>query len=183
MRTRTAVLVLVMLSGLAGCFDRVNEEHPSASYPQLQESEVRGLTPEQIEGLRNGDGMGYALPAELNGYPGPKHVLESADDLGLNESQREATAKIRAEMLEKAKATGAALVSAYESLDQEFRSQDIDADRLRNHTEQIGTLEGELRAIHMQAHLEMMTVLTHAQILQYSELRGYQSGGHADHAH
>ena len=183
MRTGFAVLLLATLAGLAGCLDRASDEHPSASYPELQESEVRGLTPEQIQGLRNGDGMGYALPAELNGYPGPKHVLELADELGLNESQREATAKIRAEMLEKAKATGLALVSEYESLDQEFRSQNIDAQRLRNLTAQIGTLEGELRTIHMEAHLEMMTVLTHEQILLYSELRGYQSGGHPDHGH
>lgn len=183
MRTPRAVLVIVMLIVLAGCFDRANEELPRGSYPELQESEVRGLTPEQIEGLRNGDGMGYALPAELNGYPGPKHVLEFADDLGLNESQREATEQIRADMLGKAKTTGAELVSAYESLDQEFRSQGIDADRLRNLTAEIGTLEGGLRAIHMEAHLHMMTVLTHAQILQYSQLRGYQSDGHSDHGH
>lgn len=183
MRPFSAVLFLVLLSVMAGCFDRATDEHPSSSYPQLQESEVRGLSLEQIEGLRNGDGMGYALPAELNGYPGPKHVLELADELELNGSQRQATAEIRAQMLERAKATGVELVSAYESLDQEFRSQGIDAERLRNHTERIGSLEGALRSIHMEAHLAMMTVLTHAQILEYADLRGYGSGGHSEHAH
>src|SRR5688572_15913531 len=117
MRTRLAVLCLVTTALLAGCSDRVNDEHVSSSYPALQESEVRGLTPEQIEGLRNGDGMGYALPAELNGYPGPKHVLEFAEQLGLNQSQQDATLEIRAHMSTRAKATGAELVAAYEALD------------------------------------------------------------------
>ena len=35
--------------------------------------------------------MGLALPAELNGYPGPSHVLENADALGLSAEQREHT--------------------------------------------------------------------------------------------
>ena len=36
--------------------------------------------------------MGLSLPAELNGYPGPKHVLELADGLGLTPAQRQKTA-------------------------------------------------------------------------------------------
>ena len=33
-------------------------------------------------------GMGLALAAELNGYPGPAHVIELAKSLGLSEPQR-----------------------------------------------------------------------------------------------
>ena len=36
--------------------------------------------------LRAGRGMGLALAAELNGYPGPAHVLELADKLDLARS-------------------------------------------------------------------------------------------------
>jgi hypothetical protein len=32
--------------------------------------------------------MGLALAAELNGYPGPAHVIELAKSLGLSEPQR-----------------------------------------------------------------------------------------------
>ena len=144
---------------------------------------MRGLTPEQIAGLRAGDGMGYALPAELNGYPGPKHVLELADELDLNASQKERTSHLRSGMLEEAMSTGEALIAAYEALDEEFRSNEIDEEQLRIHTETIGRLEGELRAIHMSAHLEMMTVLTHAQIAEYSQLRGYGEAAHTSHGH
>ena len=34
--------------------------------------------------------MGLALAAELNGYPGPSHVLELADKLELSAEQRAA---------------------------------------------------------------------------------------------
>ena len=32
--------------------------------------------------------MGLALAAELNGYPGPRHVLDLADQLGLTPEQQ-----------------------------------------------------------------------------------------------
>src|SRR5919107_1454461 len=39
---------------------------------------VKSLSEQQVADLRAGRGMGLALPAELNGYPGPMHVLEHA---------------------------------------------------------------------------------------------------------
>ena len=50
--------------------------------------EVKALSAEQMTALAAGRGMGSALAAELNGYPGPLHVLELADPLGLSEGQR-----------------------------------------------------------------------------------------------
>jgi Spy/CpxP family protein refolding chaperone len=183
MDMRFSVLSLVTLSLLAGCMEPGSDPAPSSSYPALQDNEVRGLTDEEIAGLRSGSGMGYALPAELNGYPGPKHVLEFAAELGLNASQREETTALRADMLEAATSTGEALIHAYAALDQDFRSQSIDEETLRAHTTTIGRLEGELRAIHMEAHLAMMTILTHDQVLRYSELRGYEAAAHGEHDH
>lgn len=48
--------------------------------------------------LRAGRGMGLALPAELNGYPGPVHVLELAGKLGLTEDQRKRVPELHAAM-------------------------------------------------------------------------------------
>ena len=50
---------------------------------------MKSLSDQQLSDLRAGRGMGMALPAELNGYPGPVHVLELADALGLTPEQRE----------------------------------------------------------------------------------------------
>ena len=48
-------------------------------YVGLQSRTIKALSAEQIADLRAGRGMGFALPAELNGYPGPLHVIELAD--------------------------------------------------------------------------------------------------------
>lgn len=178
LRTWFLIVVAVWFSACLG-----SAEDPQTSYSALHESEVRGLTSAEIESLRNGDGMGYALPAELNGYPGPKHVLELADRLGLNEDQRNRTLAVRGAMLDNARRTGSDLVAAYAALDHEFRAGNMSVEQLRRHTEKIGVLEGELRAIHMEAHLEMMRILTMEQVQAYGQFRGYATTEGHEHGH
>src|SRR4051812_1407030 len=43
---------------------------------------------ERAEGLRQGLGMGLAKPADNNGYPGPRHALDAADQLHLTGEQK-----------------------------------------------------------------------------------------------
>src|SRR5450755_3168536 len=57
-------------------------------YAGMQTRPIKALSDQQIADLRAGRGMGLALAAELNGYPGPSHVLELADKLGLSDAQR-----------------------------------------------------------------------------------------------
>jgi hypothetical protein len=57
-------------------------------YAGFQQRTVKALSEQEIADLRAGRGMGLALAAELNGYPGPAHVLEKADALGLSSAQR-----------------------------------------------------------------------------------------------
>jgi hypothetical protein len=57
-------------------------------YAGMQSRQIKALSDQQIADLRAGRGMGLALAAELNGYPGPSHVLELADQLGLSPEQR-----------------------------------------------------------------------------------------------
>src|SRR5262249_20157560 len=45
------------------------------SYAGRQTRAIKALSEEDIAPLLNGEGMGMAKAAELNGYPGPKHVL------------------------------------------------------------------------------------------------------------
>src|SRR3954464_14526258 len=57
-------------------------------YAGLQSRSVKALSEAQIADLRAGRGMTLALAAELNGYPGPLHVIELADALALTPEQR-----------------------------------------------------------------------------------------------
>src|SRR5438132_12594991 len=57
-------------------------------YAGMQTRSIKALSEQQIADLKAGRGMGLALPAELNGYPGPIHVLELSDKLGLSSEQK-----------------------------------------------------------------------------------------------
>jgi hypothetical protein len=50
---------------------------------------MKALAPERIEDLLMGRGAGHALSAELNHYPGPKHVLDLATELPLTPMQQQ----------------------------------------------------------------------------------------------
>src|SRR4051794_23181782 len=57
-------------------------------YAGMQARPIKALSEQQVADLAAGRGMGLALAAELNGYPGPTHVLELADRLELSADQR-----------------------------------------------------------------------------------------------
>jgi hypothetical protein len=48
-------------------------------YAGMQTRPIKALSAQQIDDLKAGRGMGLALAAELNGYPGPSHVLELSE--------------------------------------------------------------------------------------------------------
>src|SRR5262245_63604755 len=56
-------------------------------YAGLQERTIKTLSDQQIADLNAGRGMGLALAAELNGYPGPIHAIELAEQLHLSPEQ------------------------------------------------------------------------------------------------
>ena len=49
----------------------------------MQNRPIKALSDQQVADLKAGRGMGLALAAELNGYPGPSHLIELPDQLGL----------------------------------------------------------------------------------------------------
>ncbi len=151
---------------------------PRSPYAGEQDREIKALSPEEVRDLLEGRGASLALAAELNHYPGPKHVIELADELGLKPEQLHAARELEAGVLRDAKALGERIVGKERELDREFRSGRIAPERLRELTGEIGELEGELRVVHLGAHLEMGEVLTPEQVVRYDELRGYGSGVH-----
>jgi len=58
---------------------------PASPYEGMQARPIKALSAEQIADLRAGRGMSLALAAELNGYPGPRHILELGEQLGLTD--------------------------------------------------------------------------------------------------
>lgn len=144
---------------------------------------IKALSEEEVRALLAGEGMGLAKAAELNHYPGPRHVLDMADSLELSAEQRAGVEEIRARMSGRARTLGAEIVQAESALDNAFAGGAIDAAGVREATREIARLQGELRATHLLAHVETRAVLTPHQVVTYDRLRGYGTGDHGGHAH
>jgi Spy/CpxP family protein refolding chaperone len=149
-------------------------------YAGMQARPLKALSSEELADLKAG--MGLALAGELNGYPGPKHVLELARELILTEAQRARTQELFDAMKAEAVPLGQQLIAAESDLDRQFSGRTITPVTLAAATAAIGTTQGTLRATHLKYHLAMMEVLTPEQIRRYDELRGYGGAAPAGHS-
>ncbi len=163
-----ALMLLLLLQFVAMSFAAAESD-----YAGEQSRAVKSLSPGEIAALRAGKGMGFAKTAELNGYPGPRHVLDLADELELTEAQRVQSEAIFSEMKAAAVALGEALIRAESELDQAFADHTIDMAVLEAGLLEIGDIRARLRLVHMAAHLKQAELLSEAQIKAYSTLRGY----------
>lgn len=157
-------------------------------YGEFADRDIKALSAAETEGLRNGAGLGMALPAELNGWPGPKHVLELADELGLSPDVRKAVEHIRAEMNAEARALGEELIAAERDLDTLFAAPEeagLEA-RLATAVDRAAAVRGRLRFAHLRAHLATRPLLTAEQRSRYEHLRRHAGehrpgAGHVGH--
>jgi hypothetical protein len=152
----------------------VAQAQPSP-YAGQQSREIKALSSQEVDDLLNARGLALAKAAELNGYPGPAHVLELAVDLKLTPEQFRAITAIKDEMAAAAKPLGAQIVARERELDRQFAGRNIAAAEISGETMEIGNLFGRLRAVHLRAHLETAAKLDAKQIARYNELRGYGS--------
>lgn len=145
--------------------------------------EIKALSQHEIEGYLNGRGMGSARAAELNGYPGPRHVLDMAEKLELAEEQKDRTQAIYETMNAQAAALGKQLVENERELDNRFSDGSIDEKSLDSLVSAIGVLRTKLRHVHLAAHLEQKRLLSEHQVQLYTTLRGYNAEHGDEHNH
>lgn len=153
-------------------------------YAAATDRDIKALSLQQVESLRDGKGMGFALAAELNAYPGPKHVLELADALELSDAQRDASRELFDAMQQQAQSIGAELIDAERALDRLFANAKADSALLKASLQRIGRLQEELRFVHLDTHIRQRELLDDEQIERYVRLRGYNGKqGHSSHGH
>ena len=174
----TSLLALTLLLVLApvGLHAQAHD-HQHAPYAGQQDRAIKALSADEVEGLLAGDGMGFALAAELNGIPGPKHVLELARELELTAEQTGAVQVVFDAMQTEAQELGQALVDAERHLDMMFAQRHATRASVLERTTAAAELRGRLRAAHLAAHLETEELLTSEQVTRYAELRGYAPAG------
>jgi Spy/CpxP family protein refolding chaperone len=192
--TATSAIALTLLITATACkverFQRTTEppaevvSEDASPYAYASDREIKALSPEDVHALRAAEGMGMALAAELNGWPGPRHVLDLADQLELTAEQREQIEQVRARMLAEAQRLGEEIITAESTLDSAFARRTATRQQVDQLSHSIGELRGRLRAAHLRAHLETTELLTRHQARLYQRLRGYDEGAeHSGHEH
>ena len=168
--------ILLFLLALAACRPDVPARSP---YAGQEASPVRGLSAAEIADLLAGRGAGYARSAELNSYPGPRHVLDLGSRLDLSEAQHGRAQDVFDRMQREAQRLGAAIVALEGELSGAFAGRSISPGQLDAQVDSLGALYGRLRAVHLRAHLETTALLRANQIQAYDRLRGYGDSTHS----
>ena len=161
----------------------VTSVHAQTPYAGMQGRSIKALSDQQIADLGAGRGMGLALAAELNGYPGPSHVLELADKLDLSTDQRASMQRLFDSMKAEAMPLGSKLIEQEADLDKQFANRTVTPESLRATTAAVAATQGMLRETHLKYHLSTGSILTPSQTTKYAELRGYGSGHKHKHHH
>ena len=104
---KSMLVVCLLSAALLTPFASANAPSP---YSGQESREIKALSSDEVQAYLAGNGMGLAKAAELNGYPGPLHVLPLSSELGLTTDQKERTERLFAAMQSRAKALGHRLV-------------------------------------------------------------------------
>jgi hypothetical protein len=181
------IITKPLMAALAiACAGAVQAEAPAASphagqpHAGQQQRAIKALSAGDVAGLLAGSGAGFAKAAELNGYPGPLHVLELANELRLSDAQAESTRSLMARHKQEAARLGAALVEAERELDGLFGTRQATPEAVDRATARIGGLQAQLRAEHLKTHLAQTALLDAGQVHRYAALRGYGAAGTPD---
>lgn len=182
---RNLLVLLTLAAAAAGASAQHAGHHARASgYAGIQDREIKALSAEQMADLLQGRGMGASLPAELNGVPGPMHVLELAQQLKLTAEQSAQLRAITADMKTSAQQLGRQVIAAEAELDAAFKANAVDEKTIAETTARIASLQGQLRAAHLVAHLQTKRLLSGDQVTAYNVARGYVAdAGTQKHRH
>ncbi len=171
------VLAAVLLAALPALAHEGHEHGgtpPVApNYAAPQPREIKALSTQEQRGWMEGENMGMARAAELNGYPGPMMVLEMAQTLKLTPEQAAATRELMTRHKAEVRKLGAELVDAERQLDVAFREHSADAVQVTRLTTQISQLHGRIRASHLQTYVAAAAVLTPEQMQRYMGMHGF----------
>lgn len=165
----------LLVAALLACPATANDASPTSSYAGQEKRSVKSLSPDDIAELKAGSGWGLAKVAELNGVPGPRHLLDMKKEIGLSSSQIEAIEALFKEMNAAAIVLGQKLIEKEEQLERRFQTNVPKPQELKLLLQDIGEVRSELRFVHLSAHLATPDILSAAQIKHYNQLRGYAS--------
>lgn len=170
-------LVLGLMLGVAFAQHDQHGAHaqpgPAMPYAGQDARDIKSLSTEDIAELRRGGGWGFAKAAELNGMPGPAHLLELKDQIGLNPDQVAAIQAIFDNMRTSAIREGERFIALEQALEEQFRGRSVTHRSLQEALAEVEHSRQALRYIHLAAHLDTPPLMTPEQTRRYNQLRGY----------
>ncbi|MGH9912284.1 MAG: hypothetical protein ACRD4W_07565 [Nitrososphaeraceae archaeon] len=146
-------------------------------YTAEQNRTIKSLSGTDVLSLQSGTGEvygGLAISAELNGYPGPRHVLDLASELNVTEEQQIGIEVIYNNMRNQAVLVGLQIIEIEKQVENSFANNTIKEQSLQMLLDLSSHLYGQLRYIHLSSHLKVMDALTPQQVNTYNEIRGYE---------
>ena len=171
MKLRTWLLTLAISIPLS-----ISAQHNhgvQTPYAGMQNRAIKSLSDNDIKELRRGGGWGLALAAELNGMPGPAHMMELKEQIALNQDQVTKTQALLDDMRKAAIPTGERLIAAELALENAFAKGAVEEASLRRLLAEAESARTELRFIHLSQHYKTVQFLKPEQIKRYNILRGY----------
>lgn len=162
------ILLLIFVTPMS-----VFAETYTSKYVGEEHRKIKSLSPDDIKELKKGGGWGLAKAAELNGVPGPAHILEMEDKIDLTDEQKRKIQKIYNKMKSEAVALGEQLIRLEMELNSGFSNRIINQELLEKSVQEISKVRAKLRIVHLSTHLQTPNILTNKQIILYNKLRGY----------
>ena len=172
MRMIYAILIFTLIP--FSSFSASKHSHKS-KYVGQEKREIKSLSESDIDELKNGRGWGLAKAAELNGMPGPAHLLEMKDEIDLSAKQVRAVEDLFKKMKQEAISLGLELIELERELNNHFARRTITDELLSLLLERVAQVKIKLRYVHLSTHLKTPNILTPVQIALYNKLRGYSS--------
>lgn len=171
---RLLLILPVLMFGFPAHASDTQHSHVS-KYAGQENRLIKSLSPDDIAELRRGGGWGLAKAAELNGVPGPAHLLEMKDKIPLDSEQISAISEIYEQMKVQAIDQGERLIALERELESHFQNRTITDAILRSFLDAIAESRKGLRYIHLATHLKTPEILSEDQIKKYNALRGYSN--------
>ena len=173
-------IVLILLGAIIFfvSFSVNSAEHPKykSNYLGQEKRPIKSLSEDDMQQLKQGKGWGLAKAAELNGFPGPVHILQMKNKISLSKKQETKIQAMFEDMKSKAIPLGNQLIELEKKLNDSFANKTITKELLQQQLDSISDVLKRLRYVHLETHLLTPNILTPAQIEQYNQLRGYNSG-------
>ena len=169
----TFMLVVIFFNALKVI--AASEPEYKSKYTGQEKRDIKSLSNDYIRELRAGSGWGMAKAAELNGLPGPKHILEMKKEIKLTAEQEKIVIALYKEMNKEAIELGNKFIEYEKELNNRFAERNINEEVLEELLIKISETYKSLRYAHLSAHLKTPGILSEDQIKKYNKLRGYSS--------